>query len=74
MEEAYSSQSAPSFDGQVDINLWLLKMKFWCSTKRYADKKKAHALASKLTGAAFLVVARIPEKDQDNPDEIRKAP
>ena len=72
MAEAYSSQSAPSFDGQGDINLWLLKMKFWCSTKGYADKKEAHALASKLTGAAFLVVARMPEKDQDNPDEIRK--
>ena len=71
--EAYSSQSAPSFDGQGDINLWLLKMKFWCSTKGYAEKKEAHALASKLTGAAFLVVARMPEKDQDNPDATRKA-
>ena len=50
MAEAYSSQSAPSFDGQGDINLWLLKMKFWCSTKGYADKKEARALASKLTG------------------------
>ena len=90
MAEAYSSQSALSFDGLGDINqssdilqhsqnrptgdrVWLLKMKFWCSTKGYADKKEAHALASKLTGAAFLVVARMPEKDQDNPDEIRKA-
>ena len=73
MAEAYSSQSAPFFDRQGDINLWMLKMKFWCSTKGYADKKEAHALASKLTGAAFLVVARIPEKDQDNPDAIRKA-
>ena len=72
--EAYSNQSAPSFDGQGDINLWLLKMKFWCSTKEYADRKEAHALASKLTGAAFLVVARMPEKDLDNSDEIRKAP
>ena len=73
MAEAYSSQSALSFDGQGDINLRLLKMKFWCSIKGYADEKEAHALSSKLTGAAFLVVARMPEKDQDNPDEIRKA-
>ena len=48
-------------------------MKFWCSTKGYADKKEAHALAFKLTGAAFLMVARMPEKDQNNPDEILKA-
>ena len=48
-------------------------MKFWCSTKGYADKKEAHALASKLTGAAFLVVARMPEKDEDSPEAIRKA-
>ena len=61
MAEAYSSQSAPSFDGQGDINLWLLKMEFWCSTKGYGNKKEAHALASKLTGAAFLVVARMLE-------------
>ena len=73
MAEAYSSQSAPSFDGQGDINWWLLKMKFCCSTKRYAEKKEAHALASKLTGAELLVVVRMPEKDQDNPDENRKA-
>ena len=30
-------------------------------------------MASKLTGAAFLVVARMPEKDQDSPEPIRKA-
>ena len=73
MAEAYSSQSASSFDGQDDINLWLLKMKFWCSTKGYTDKKEAHTMASKLTGVAFLVVPRMPEKDQDSPEAIRKA-
>ena len=73
MAEVYSSQSAPSFDGQGDINLFLLKMKFWCSAKGYTDKKQAHAMASKLTGAAFLVVARMQEKDQDSPEAIRKA-
>ena len=73
MAEAYSSQSAPSFDGQGDINLWLLKMKIWCSTKGYADKKGAYAMASKLTEAAFLVVTRTQEKDQDSPEAICKA-
>ena len=73
MAEAYSNQSALSFDGQGDLNLWLLKMKFWCSTKGYTDKKEADAMAPKLTGAAFLVVARMPEKDQDSPEAIRKA-
>ena len=73
MEEAYSSHSAPSFDGQGDTNLWLFKMTFFCSTKGYTDKKEAHAMASKLTGAAFLVVGRMLEKDQDSPEAIRKA-
>ena len=50
-----------------------VKLKFWCWTKGYADKKEAHALAFKLTGAAFLMVARMPEKDQDSPEKIRKA-
>ena len=73
MAEAYSNKSAPCFDGQGDINLWLLKMKFWCSIKGYTDKKEAYAMASKLTGAVFLAVTRMPEKDQYSPEAIRKA-
>ena len=48
-------------------------MKFGCSTKGYTDKKEADAMASKLKGATFLVVARMPEKVQDSPEAIRKA-
>ena len=73
MAEAYSSQCALSFDGQGDIHLWLLKMKFWFSTKGYADKKEAHTITSRLTEAAFLVAARMPKNHQDSPETIRKA-
>ena len=76
MAEARSTAVAggvPYFDGQGDVNLWLLKMKFWCSTKGYTEKKEAHALASRLTGAAFLEVARMAEKDQDDPELIKRA-
>ena len=40
---------------------------------RQDDKKEAHAMESKLTGAAFLVMARMPKKDKDSPEAIPKA-
>ena len=60
------------FNGTGDVDLWLMRMKFYCSTKKFEGKHEAHAIASKLEGAAFLCVAR-PDEDQDDPDKVKAA-
>ena len=47
-----SERRVDTFDGRVD--LWLMKMKFYCSTKKFEGKHEAHAIASKLEGAAYF--------------------
>ena len=46
---------------------------FYCSTKKFEGKHEAHAIASKLKGAAFLCVARLSDEDQDDPDKVKVA-
>ena len=61
------------FSGTRDVDLWLMRMKFYCSTKRFEGKHEAHAIASKLEGAAFLCIARLSDEDQDDPDKVKAA-
>ena len=61
------------FNGTGDVDLWLMRMKFYCSTKKFEGKHEAHAIASKLEGAAFLCVARLSDEDQDDPDKVKAA-
>jgi putative lipoic acid-binding regulatory protein len=61
------------YDGSGDIDLWLIKMKFYCSTKKYEGKQEAHAIASKLDGPAFLCIARLSDEDQDDPKKVKEA-
>ncbi|CAB3980753.1 Hypothetical predicted protein [Paramuricea clavata] len=62
-----------SYDGTGDVDLWLMKMKFYCSTKKFEGKQEAHAIASKLEGAAFLCIARLNDELQDDPKEVKAA-
>ena len=55
------------------VYLWLSKMKFYCSTKKFEGKQEAYVIASKLEGTAFLVIARLAHADQDNPKEVKEA-
>ncbi|CAB4032245.1 Hypothetical predicted protein [Paramuricea clavata] len=48
-------------------------MKFYCSTKKFEGKQEAHAIASKLEGAAFLCIARLDDELQDDPKEVKAA-
>ncbi len=50
-----------------------MRMKFYCSTKKFEGKHEAHAIASKLERAAFLCVARLSDEDQDDPDKVKAA-
>ena len=59
------------FSATGDVDLWLMRMKFYCSTKKFEGKHEAHAIASKLEGAAFLCVARLSDEDQDDPDKVK---
>ena len=61
------------FCGTGDVDLWLMRMKFYCSTKKFEGKHEAHAIASKLEGAAFLCIARLSDEDQDDPDKVKAA-
>ncbi|CAB3998161.1 Hypothetical predicted protein [Paramuricea clavata] len=61
------------YDGTGDVDLWLMKMKFYCSTKKFEGKQEAHAIASKLEGAAFLCIARLDDELQDDPKEVKAA-
>ena len=61
------------FSGTGDVDLWLMRMKFYCSTKKFEGKHEAHAIASKLEGAAFLCIARLSDEDQDDPDKVKAA-
>lgn len=61
------------YNGTGDVDLWLMKMKFYCSTKKFEGKQEAHAIASKLEGAAFLCIARLPDADQDDPTKVKAA-
>ena len=48
-------------------------MKFYCSTKKFEGKQEAHAIASKLDGAAFLCIARLSDADQNDPKKVKEA-
>ncbi|CAB4042171.1 ---NA--- [Paramuricea clavata] len=48
-------------------------MKLYCSTKKFEGKQEAHAIASKLEGAAFLCIARLDDELQDDPKEVKAA-
>jgi hypothetical protein len=61
------------YDGTGDVDLWLMKMKFYCSTKKFEGKQEAHAIASKLEGAAFLCIARLDDELQDDQKEVKGA-
>ncbi|CAB3996095.1 Retrovirus-related Pol poly from transposon [Paramuricea clavata] len=61
------------YDGTEDVDLWLMKMKFDFSTKNFEGKQEAHAIASKLEGAAFLCFARLDDELQDDPKEVKAA-
>ncbi|CAB4004983.1 Hypothetical predicted protein [Paramuricea clavata] len=61
------------YDGTGDVDLWLMKMKFYCYTKKFEGKQEAHAIASKLEGAAFLCIARLDYELQDDPKEVEAA-
>jgi galactitol-specific phosphotransferase system IIB component len=52
-----------------------MKMKFYCSTKKFEGKQEAHAIASKLERAAFLhvCIARLANELQDDPKEVKAA-
>ena len=67
------SERVNAFDGRGDIDLWLMKMKFYCSTKKFEGKQEAHAIASKLDGAAFLCIARLSDADQNDPKKVKEA-
>jgi hypothetical protein len=41
--------------GESDVDLWLMKMKFYCSTKKFEGKQEAHAIVSKLEGAFYVL-------------------
>ena len=59
------------FNGTGDVDLWLMRMKFYCSIKKV--RGQTHAIASKLEGAAFLCVARLSDQDQDDTDKVKIA-
>ena len=61
------------FSGTGYVDLWLMRMKFYCSTKKFEGKHEAHAIASKLEGAAFLCITRLSDEDQDDPDKVKAA-
>ena len=50
-----------------------MRIKFYCSTKKFEGKHEAHAIASKLEGAAFLCTTRLSDEDQDDPDKGKAA-
>ena len=50
-----------------------MKVKFLVLDQRIYRQERGTSNTSNLTGAAFVVVARMPEKDQDSPEVIRKA-
>ena len=68
-----SERRVDVFDGRGDIDLWLMKMKFYCSAKKFEGKQEAHAIASKLDGAAFLCIARMSDTDQNDPKKVKEA-
>ena len=63
----------PHCNGTGNVDLWLMRMKFYCSTKRVEGKHEAHAIATKLEGATFLFVDRLSNEDQDDPDKVKAA-
>ena len=63
----------PQCNRTGDVDLWLMRMKFYCSTKKPEGKHEAHATATKLEGATFLFLARLSDEDQDDPDKVKAA-
>ena len=63
----------PQCNGTGDVDLWLMRMKLYCSTKKVESKHEAHAIASKLEEATFLFVVRLSDEDQDDPDKVKAA-
>ena len=55
-EMAEIKQACYDGTGEPDVDLWLMKMKLYCSTNKFEGKQEAHAIVSKLEGARFYVL------------------
>ena len=65
------SERVNAFDGRGDIDLWLMKMKFYCSMKKFEGQQDAHAIASKLDGATCLCIGRLSDTDQNDQKKVK---